>query len=78
LPRDSLATALASGHAAAAVMPIARDWTMPCGTRAGLAPPSGAIPLVDARDHVIIRRGSGAGVIISADGTLHVLTRGGQ
>lgn len=76
LPFDSILTALTTSRAAAAVIPIARDWTTTCGTRDNVSLPHGAIPLVDARDHIIIRRGSGAAVLIGANGTLHFVKRG--
>lgn len=78
IARDSIADALASGRAAAAVLSIARDPSTPCGTRGNEVVPRAAIPLVDARPHVIVRRGSGAAFIVGVDGTLHFVKRGTQ
>jgi hypothetical protein len=76
IARDSIANALAAGRAAAAVFPIARDPSTPCGTRANEPVLRAAMPLVDARPHAIVRRGSGAAFIIGVDGTLHFVKRG--
>jgi hypothetical protein len=75
---DSITRALTTGRAAAAIIPVARDWTTPCGTRANLPLPRGAIALVDARDHIIVRLGSGATVLIDASGALHAVKRGAR
>lgn len=69
--RDSLATVVGSARAAAAVIAVARDPATPCGTRDNLAVPRGALPLVDARSHVLVRRGSGAAFVVGLDGALH-------
>jgi hypothetical protein len=71
LPADSIPKALATGGAAAAVLPIARDPRTVCATAGNARVPAGAVPLVDARAHVIVRRGSGAAFTIGADGSLH-------
>lgn len=76
VPSDSITNTLTTGRAAAAVIPVARDWGTTCGTHDNLTLPRGAIPLVDARDHIIIRRGSGAAIFIGANGTLHFVKRG--
>lgn len=73
--QDSLTSVLTSGRAAAAIIPVARDWTTTCGTRDNRPMPRGAIPLVDARDHIIVRRGSGAAVLIDASGAPHAVKR---
>jgi hypothetical protein len=78
MPFDSIFTALTTSRAAAAVVPIARDWTTPCGTRYNVTVPHGAIPLIDARHHIIVRRGSGAAVLVGANGTLHFVKRGAR
>lgn len=78
IPRDSLVGALTSGQAAAVIIPISRDLTAPCGTRGNMPVPQGAIPLVDARDHIIVRRGSGAALLIDAGGALVFVKRGDQ
>lgn len=78
IPEDSLTQALTSGSAAAVVVPIARDLTAPCGRRGDMPVPRGAIPLVDARNHIIVRRGSGAALVIDATGSVHFMKRGNQ
>ena len=78
IPEDSLTQALSTGRAAAVVMPIPRDLTTPCGTRDDMPVLRGSIPLVDARNHIIIRRGSGAAFVIDAAGSVHFMKRGGQ
>ena len=75
LADDSIAHAIESGRAAAAVVAIARDPTTPCGTLGNVPVPRGAIPLVDARAHVVVRRGSGAAFIVGVDGALHFVKR---
>ena len=35
-----------------------------------------AVPLVDSRAHVIVRRGSGAALLVAPDGTLQFIRRG--
>ncbi len=67
---DSIAYALASGRAAAAVLPVMRDPRTRCGTPGDVPIPSHAVPLIDTRAHVIVRRGSGAAFIIAPDGSL--------
>jgi hypothetical protein len=59
VPADSIAFALARGDVAAAVMPLARDETMACGTRDNTPVIRGAAPLVDTRAHVIKRLSRG-------------------
>lgn len=76
--QDSITSVLTTSRAAAAIIPVARDWTTPCGTRDNLPLPRGAIPLVDARDHIIVRRGSGAAVLIDASGALRAVKRGAR
>jgi hypothetical protein len=72
---DSIAGALATGRAAAAVVAIPRDPRAQCGTPS--APlPWRAIPLLDSRAHVIVRRGSGAAFTIGLDGSLRFLRPG--
>jgi hypothetical protein len=71
---DSISGALVSGRVAAAVVAVPRDPRSRCGTpSAPLA--TGAVPLVDSRAHVIVRRGSGAAFIIGVDGTLRFVRR---
>lgn len=74
-PADSLDTILATGRAIATVLPIARDPRTPCTTRDNIPVPLGAIPLVDSRAHVLVRRGSGAAFYVAPDGTLHFFRR---
>jgi hypothetical protein len=71
---DSVADALASGRAAAAVVAFARDPRTRCGTSSALLAWRG-VPLVDSRAHVIVRRGSGAAFTIGAYGTLRFVRR---
>jgi hypothetical protein len=78
LPFDSIVSALTTNRASAAVIPLGRDWTTTCGTSYNDKVPEGAIPLVDARAHIIIRRGSGAAVLVGANGTLHFVKRGAR
>jgi hypothetical protein len=70
VPADSIPTVLASGAAAAAVIAIARDPRTVCGTAGNARVPADAVPLIDVRSHVIVRRGSGAAFLIGADGSL--------
>lgn len=74
-PADSLDTILATGRAIAAVRPVARDPRTPCGTRTNAPVPLGAIPLVDSRAHVLVRRGSGAMFYVAPDGSLQFFRR---
>jgi hypothetical protein len=74
---DSIPGVLAEGRAAVGVIALRRDRAATCGTPD--APISSrAIPLIDSRAHVIVRRGSGAAFIIGSDGTLHFLRRGSR
>lgn len=75
VPTDSLDSILATGRAIAAVLPIARDPRTPCTTRDNAQVPLGAIPLVDSRAHVLVRRGSGAAFFVAPDGTLQFIPR---
>jgi hypothetical protein len=75
LPAESVAVALAAGRVAAAVVPVARDPRAPCFTTGNARVNVGAVPLVDTRAHVIVRRGSGAAFTIGADGSLHFFKR---
>ena len=78
VPADSIRAALASGAAAAAVVAVARDPRTVCGT-AGNARVSGdAVPLIDVRSHVIVRRGSGAAFLIGSDGSLEFFRQGAR
>lgn len=78
VPTDSIPAVLAAGRAAAAVTPLARDPRSPCGTRENALVPAGAIPLVDSRAHVIVRRGSGAALLVAPDGSLQFTRRGAR
>jgi hypothetical protein len=78
VPADSIPDVLAAGRAAAAVLPLARDPRTPCGTRDNARVPAGAIPLVDSRAHVIVRRGSGAALLVAPDGSLHFIRWGAR
>jgi hypothetical protein len=69
LAADSIADALATGRAAAAVVILPRDSRARCGTPNAPLPWHG-VPLVDSRAHAIVRRGSGAAFIIDEDGSL--------
>ncbi len=70
LAADSIAAVIASDRAFAAIMPIERDPTTRCGTRHNVSVDPRAIPLVDTRAHVIVRRGRGAAFHIAPDGSL--------
>jgi hypothetical protein len=72
---DSIHDALVAGRVAAAVIPIARDLSTRCGTRDDARVASNAVPLVDARAHAIVRRGSGATFLVGPDGSLHFIKR---
>jgi hypothetical protein len=71
---DSIAIAIATGRAVAAVVALRRDPRTRCGTPA-VPLAWQAVPLVDSRAHVIVRRGSGAAFIIGVDGTLRFVRR---
>jgi hypothetical protein len=71
----SLPDWMANGRVAAGVLPLARDPRTPCGTRGNARVPAGAVPLVDARAHLIIRRGSGAAVLVAPDGSFRFVRR---
>lgn len=73
LPTDSIVPALESGKVAAAILAAPRDPRARCGTRGGVPIPAAAIPLVDTRAHVIIRRGSGAALLVASDGSIRVV-----
>lgn len=75
MPADSVPTTLADGRAVAGVLAIARDPRRHCGTWDDTRVPTGAIPLVDTRVHVIVRRGSGAAFLVTPDGSLHFVQR---
>ncbi len=75
LAPDSIATAVAAGSVAAGVLPVARDPRTSCATAGNARVPAGAVPLVDTRAHVIVRRGSGAAFTIAANGSLHFFPR---
>jgi hypothetical protein len=75
LGADSLLAAVASGRAAAAVYAIARDPRTRCTTARDAAVPLNAMPLVDVREHAIIRRGTGVAFIVSPDGSLAFIGR---
>jgi hypothetical protein len=70
LSADLMTGALASGRFTAAVVPVGRDAQASCSTAGNAHVPAGALPLVDTRAHVIIRRGSGAAFTIGANGSL--------
>jgi len=76
VPADSIIAGLAGGGAVAAVLSVARDPRTPCATAGDARVPAGAIPLVDTRAHVLVRRGSGAAFLIAADGSLHFFRHG--
>lgn len=75
MPESSIPAALAEGRLLAAVLPIERDPRARCGFRNVGRLHAGAIPLVDTREHVIVRRGSGAAFVVAADGSLHFFRR---
>lgn len=75
LAADSLVPAVASGRAAAAVFAIMRDPRTRCTTAGDARVPLNAMPLVDVREHAIVRRGTGAAFIMSPDGSLAFITR---
>jgi hypothetical protein len=75
LDADSIGMALAAGSVAAAVLPVARDPRTSCATAGNAHVTASAIPLVDTRAHVIVRRGSGAAFTIAANGSLHFFPR---
>ncbi len=66
---------IAAGRVSAGILPLSRDPRTPCGNRGNARVPAGAIPLVDARAHVIIRRGSGAAILIAPDGSFRFVRR---
>ncbi len=72
---DSIADALETGRAAAAVIALSRDPRARCGTVNAPLPWRG-IPLLDSRAHVIVRRGSGAAFTVGVDGSLRFMHRG--
>jgi hypothetical protein len=72
---ELLAEALASGRIMGAVVPIGRDPRTSCFTASNERVRAGAVPLVDTRAYVIVRRGSGAAFTVGADGSLHFLRR---
>lgn len=72
------ASQVATGTVAAAVVGVPRDPSTPCGTRDNGRVPRGSIPLIDARQHAIVRVGSGASFIVGVDGSLHFVKRGGR
>lgn len=74
-PDDSIVSALELGEVSAAILSAPRDPSSRCGTRGDATIPAGAIPLVDTRAHVIIRRGSGAAVLVAPNGSLRVIGR---
>jgi hypothetical protein len=71
---DSIANAIATGRAIAAVVALPRDPRTRCGTPSVPLAWQG-VPLVDSRAHAIVRRGSGAAFIIGVDGTLRFVRR---
>lgn len=71
---DSIAAALATGRATAAVVAVQRDPRVRCSMKSAPLAWRG-IPLVDSRAHAIVRRGSGAAFIIGVDGTLRFVRR---
>lgn len=75
IAHDSLTIAPAINRATATVMPVSRDAIAQCGMTSNFTLPRGATPLIDVRDHVIIRRGSGAAILIDSRGALHFLKR---
>ncbi len=75
VPVDSILHALAAGRAVAAVLAVARDPSTPCGSVGNGRVPAGAVPLVDSREHAIIRRGSGAAFVVTPDGALRFVRR---
>jgi hypothetical protein len=74
---DSIAGALATGRAAAAILALPRDPRTRCGTPNAPLTRRG-VPLVDSRAHVIVRRGSGAAFTVGVDGTLRFVRRGAR
>ena len=72
---DSIANAIATGRAVAAVVALPRDPRKRCGTPNVPLAWQG-VPLVDSRAYAIVRRGSGAAFIIGVDGTLRFVRRG--
>jgi len=75
LPADSFVAALASGGAAATVVQVVRDPRTACTTAGNARVAVGALPLIDTRAHVIVRRGSGAAFTVAADGSLYFFRR---
>lgn len=75
MARSSIPAALAEGRVRAAVLPIERDPRARCGFRDVGRLHAGAVPLVDTREHVIVRRGSGAAFIVTPGGSLHFFRR---
>lgn len=72
-PDDSIIPALESGQVVAAILAAPRNPRARCGTRGDAPTPAGAMPLVDTRAHVIIRRGSGAALLVAPDGSIRMI-----
>lgn len=75
MPVDSMNEAIAQGRIAGAVHAVARDPRARCMTREDARVASNAIPLVDAREHAIVRRGSGVAFVVAPDGSVRFITR---
>lgn len=79
VPHDSIADALAAGrigggvtakHEALPANTPLRETPMVCGAPGPVPPGYSAIPLIDSRAHVLVRRGSGAAFYIARNGQL--------
>lgn len=76
VPADSIRAALGEGRIGGAVTFLSRTWSaggappVLCRESGAIAAGYAALALVDSRDHVLVRRGSGAIFYIGADGTL--------
>jgi hypothetical protein len=68
----------ARGGDTADVLPVERDPRTVCTTAGNARVPAGAVPLVDTRAHVIVRRGSGAAFMVAADGSLFFFRQGAR
>jgi hypothetical protein len=84
IPHDSIAGELAGGRIIGAVtaereaLPadtLVREAPMHCGDPTSVPPGYAAVPLVDSRAHVLVRRGSGVAFFVTIDGRLWLTRR---
>jgi hypothetical protein len=70
LPHDSVASALRANRIGAAVSSGRRGYPWMCGALGPVPPGHSAVALIDTRDHVLVRLGSGARFYVTRDGSL--------